>query len=234
MTELATAPPTPPPPSSPTIDFARPFRFVFEDRDWITKVLIGGLFYIAAIFLVGLPFIFGYMVRLTRNVIRGDATPLPEWDNLGEYFIDGLKIILIGFVYLLPSMLLLGLIFGGMAMMGAFPDEELEGPAGCLFGCGMAIFVVLILAYSFFLPAALLMFAATGSVGEALNIGRIGRFVRANLGNYVLAYLINLAASFLSQFGVILLCIGAFFAAFWALAVTSYAFGDVYRLAKVR
>src|SRR5438552_19150065 len=58
----STAAPPPPPPRSttPAFDFIQPFAFTFQDERWLQKVLIGGLFYIAAFFLVGVFFIMGY------------------------------------------------------------------------------------------------------------------------------------------------------------------------------
>ena len=57
-------PPTsvPPPPAIPgrrTIDFGRPFTFVFEDPNWVPKILLGGLMYLLSFLLIGIFFVFG-------------------------------------------------------------------------------------------------------------------------------------------------------------------------------
>src|SRR5256885_15302463 len=97
MSEVNAYPPPPPPPppsrpASPAFDFIQPFAFVFQDERWVTKVLLGGLFYLAGFFIVGIFFILGYCARLARNVIAGVEKPLPEWDDLGVYFTDGVKV----------------------------------------------------------------------------------------------------------------------------------------------
>lgn len=229
----ATAPP-PTSSSSQTIDFARPFVFVFEDPDWLKKILIGGLFYLASILIVGIFFVGGYAVRLARNIIGGVARPLPEWDDLGGTLVDGVKVFLIALIYAIPIILAWLLAYGGMAAAGTVADERFAEPLTVLFGCMVPVFFLLVVAYSVFLPAVLLMYVATGSIGEALNIRKAVRFVVNNPANYILAYVVNLIANFLGQLGIILLCIGLLFTSFWALLVSTYAFADAYRLARVR
>src|SRR5437899_12800475 len=102
-------PPPPPPvrPSGPSFDFARPFTFTFEDPRWVQKVLLGGLFMLASVFIVGSFFLYGYLARLARNVIAGLQHSLPEWDELGELFSEGLRLFCLALTYTLS---LLGLL----------------------------------------------------------------------------------------------------------------------------
>src|SRR5947208_655036 len=70
----------PPPPRPPqTYDFGRPFAFVFEDPEWVQKILLGGVFMLASVVIVGVFFVYGYAARLVRNVIDGVQHPLPAW-----------------------------------------------------------------------------------------------------------------------------------------------------------
>src|SRR4051794_19603583 len=105
MSEVITPPPPPPPPPpSPdqpkaAFDFVKPFAFVFEDARWINKVLIGGIFQLLSALLVGIPFLLGYLAQLVRNVVANATLPLPEWDDLGEMFNEGLRLIGVAIVY---------------------------------------------------------------------------------------------------------------------------------------
>src|ERR1700756_5008409 len=117
-------PPPPPPASGPTFDFLKPLTFVFDDPRWLQKVLIGGLFVIASFILIGVFFIFGYLARLARNVIRGDQHPLPEWDDLGEYFSEGVKLFVVGLLYAIPVVIVAAVIVVPMAIMGNSSDNE--------------------------------------------------------------------------------------------------------------
>ena len=96
-------PPAPPAPTAPAgFDFVRPFAFVFDDPRWLPKILVGGLFYLLGFLLIGFFFIMGYQARLARNVIAGVQNPLPEWDDLGEYFGEGLRLIGVVLVWIIP------------------------------------------------------------------------------------------------------------------------------------
>jgi hypothetical protein len=215
------------------LDFARPFRFVFEDPDWQRKIAIGALFTILSFLIVGIFFVAGYVVHVARNVMRGESRPLPEWDGkYGEYFSEGLRVAAVVFLYVLPLVLIWLFLAGGMAVLGLVGDENVAAAGGLVFGCSAAIIAVLGIVVSLILPAALLMYAATGSISAAFNFREIFEFIVDNVVNYVLAFIIHLVANFLSQFGIFLLCIGLFFAVFWANLVSAYAFADAYRIAK--
>ena len=84
---------TAPPPATPaSIDFGRSFTFTSEDPEWVSKILIGGVFVLACSLLVGVPFVLGYFSRTLRNVVAGLARPLPDWDDLGGLFNEGLRL----------------------------------------------------------------------------------------------------------------------------------------------
>ena len=214
----------------------RPFAFVFEDPNWLGKILIGGLFYLAAFFLIGLFFILGYCARLTRNVIAGEPRPLPEWNDLGEYFSEGAMLFGVGFVYAIPLVAIFGFFFIPMIIMAGIPREndiarELAGGAMSFVWC---LTIPVSLAMSFWLPGALLFAVVDRRFGAAFEFGRIARFIRANIGNYLLAFVVMIVVRFVAGFGVILCCVGVIFTAFWAFLVSAYAYAQAYRLATVR
>lgn len=230
-----TPPPPPPPPSlppqEPRFDFAKSFSFVFEDPDWVKKILIGGLMYLASFLIVGIFFVLGYLAKLIRNVVDGVARPLPDWDDLGGYFADGLKLFAVGLLYMLPAIAIMGMMIGAGVLMD---QANADDAGGCLIGCMYLIIFPLYLIIMIIMPAAIVYTATTGEIGAAFNFSRIFGFIRANGANYALAVATYLIANFISQFGIILLCIGVVFTAFWSMVVTFYAFAQAYRLAKVR
>lgn len=221
MTELPVAP-------RATIDFARPFTFVFEDPQWLMKIVIGGLFYIAAMFIVGFFFIFGYLGRMTRNIIAGNPRPLPEWNDLGEYFAEGLKLSVVALVYILPIFLVMAVLVIPVILLEGRSGEE---AAGMMATCLMMAVIPLSLLASIIIPAALVRGMAENRPFAGLEIREVLAFIRNNLTNYLIAFMIYILSSFLSQFGVILLCVGVFFTAFWAQVVATAAFAEAYRLA---
>jgi len=229
-------PPPPAPPQGPTFDFGRPFTFVFEDPNWLTKILIGGLFYLAVFFLVGIFFILGYCARLTRNVIAGDPRPLPEWNDLGEYFSEGAVLFLVTFVYMIPIFALVGFFIVPAIIMAGLPHDSdvLRNLAGGVSSLVWCLTIPVSFALSLWLPGALLFTAVERRFSAGFEFARIWNFIRANVGNYLLAFVVYLVARFAGGFGVALCCIGVIFTAFWAFLVSTYAYAQAYRLATVR
>ena len=81
------------------MDIGSSFTYMFQDKDWIKKILIGGV--VGFIPIVNFAAI-GYMIQIIRNVREGQTLPLPEWDEFGKYFVDGLWIFLIFLVWAIP------------------------------------------------------------------------------------------------------------------------------------
>lgn len=231
--ELPPPPPPPPviPPRGPEFDFGKPFTFVFDDPRWLNKILIGGLFYLAGFLIIGWFFIFGYVAELARNVIRGQANPLPEWDDLGGFFSEGLRLFGVALVYVLPMIILVVAVFIPAGLISSFDNEGLQALGGSLAGCVSCLVVPLSILMMVFLPASLLFATVERRFGAAFEFGRLWQFIKSNAANYALAVVVYLVARFLGGFGVILLCIGVIFTGFWSFLITAHAFGQVYRLA---
>jgi hypothetical protein len=233
-------PPPPPPPVTPAkteFDFVKPFAYVFEDPRWLTKILIGGLFYLAGFMLIGWFFILGYVAQTMRNVILGQPRPLPEWDNLGDYFGEGAMLFAVGFVWMLPIFALVGMIIvpaiasGALQNHGSAGAEALSAMTAGITGVLSCLMVPVGLAITVFLPASFLFVVVERRFGAAFELGRIWTFIRNNLANYLLAVVVYLVARFLGGFGVALCCIGVVFTGFWSFLITGYAFAQTYRLA---
>jgi hypothetical protein len=224
-----------------TVDFGRSFTFVTEDPDWVRKILIGGAFTLACGLLVGVPFVLGYFSRTLRNVIAGEPRPMPDWDDLGGLFNDGLRLTA---VYLLYTLGIIA-ILAALGCLAALPVMALSGagkdPAeafGLLGGLGIVavygLVMVASLALALYLPAALARTVVHGTVASGFAWREILAFITANLGNYFLALVIYLLASFLAQFGFILCCVGIFPAVFWGYMVMAVALGQAVRLSPVQ
>ena len=221
--------------SKPTLDFAKPFTYVFEDPRWLSKILIGGLLYLAIVVIVGPFFVAGYCARLIRNVIAGEPRPLPEWDRMGEYFGEGLRLAGVVLVYMAPLMIFIGFMIVPAIIAGALSQDSHDAAAsvGSAFsGCAGCVMFPFSLALSLWMPAAMLMTVVDQRFGAAFQFGRIWAFIRNNLANYILAFVVAYVARFVAGFGLILLCIGFFFTAFYSLLVASFAYGEAYRLSQ--
>lgn len=237
MSSVVAEPPAPPPtpPAAPTFDFVKPLTFVFDDPRWIQKVLIGGLFVIASMFIIGVFFLLGYLARLARNVIAGVEHPLPEWDELSEYFGEGAKLFVVGLVYVLPVLAIAAIVFVPLALAGSSSDNEtIRSMAGMSVTCAWCLIFPIGLIMGLWMPAAMLMVIVKGDFKAGFEFSHIFSFIRANVGNYLLSFVVAMVAGFASQLGIILLCIGVVFTAFWARTVAAYAFAQTYRLSTVK
>jgi hypothetical protein len=235
VTELP-PPPLPPPPSRPadTFDFGRSFSFVFEDPEWVQKILLGGVFVLASVVIVGIFFVYGYIARLVRNVIDGVQYPLPAWEDLGDYFIEGLRLAAVAACYAIPIIAVFMVVFIPSFIAGVTDSETLSNAAGLFTGCAWCVMFPLSLAMGIWLPAALLMTVVDKRFGAGFEFARIWNFLKGNAGNYALAWVTRLIAGFIAQVGIFFLCIGVIWTGFWAMCIGGYAFAQVYRLSKIK
>ena len=192
---------------------------------------MGGLFYLAGFLIVGWFFVFGYVARVTRNVIAGHERPLPEWDDLGSFFSEGLRRVGVALVYVLPFIVLVALFIIPAGLLSGVDNEAMQNLGGGVAGCISCLMVPMSLLLMLFMPASLLFAMAEQRFGAAFEFGRIWPFIKANLGNYLLAIVVWLIARFIGGFGFILLCIGVVFTGFWSFLIAAHGFAQVYRLA---
>jgi hypothetical protein len=81
-----------------------------------------------------------------------------------------------------------------------------------------------------FVPAAFTRMVLQERFSAAFEFGEIFAYIKRNAGNYLLAVLAYFIASMISQFGILLLCIGIFPAAFWSYVVLAWSLGEAARL----
>ena len=215
-------------------DFGKPFSFVFEDPEWLQKILLGGVFALASVVLVGIFFLYGYVARLVRNVIDGVQYPLPSWDDLGEYFNEGLRLFAVGLVYAVPTIALVLAAMIPTIVMSAVDNDVANTMGGLVVSCVWCLMVPVSLALAVWIPGAMLMAVVDKRFSAAFEFERIWTFIKANAGNYALAYVAWLIARFIAPFGMVLFCIGIVFTIFWSLLVGAYAFAQTYRLSTVK
>jgi hypothetical protein len=202
------------------------FTFVFEDNKWLGKILLGALLSIIPILnLVTV----GYMVRVIRNVAAGTEHPLPDWDDLGQFFVDGLLVTIAGLIYALPLVIigiayLVLMIAGAMAGGDAVALPLVVGWYGVLL-CIFAPYCLLLGAWT---PAMTVNYAARPSFGALFHLGEIWGLIRRNLGNYVIAIALYLVMSQVASWVGTLVClIGVFVTSFWLVAFNGHLLGQV-------
>lgn len=221
---------------SETLDISKALTFLFEDPDWVPKVAVGSLFALLTPALVGWVFLLGYAVLIARKRMLGDGDRLPEWDDLQEIAIDGLKSVAIWVAYKLPVAIL------GVLMVFAFAGSMLwldqNAVRDEVFFYGMPVFILgavvmmlLGLAIYIYVPAAYVRYIRTGKLSGAFDVFENVQLIRDYASMYTLAVLTIWLAMMIAQLGIFALCIGIFPALFWSSCVFGYVVGELARAA---
>lgn len=221
------------------MDVGKAFSYVFEDQNWVVKVLIGGVLTLLSFLIIPAIFVGGYMIETLRNTALGTTEKLPEWDDWGEKFTRGILSFLIDIVYYLPVILLglcLGLIMAAVGA-GEGDTEAVSGVLAACLGLPMVAYGILV---ALILPAARLRYAVTDDVMAAFRLREVFSFISDNLSNYAVAILVAIAINIIAVLVVgitVPLCgLGLLlmpFVSFWTYAVMAQILGQVYWLRQV-
>jgi hypothetical protein len=212
------------------MDIGKSFTYMFEDQEWIKKLLIGGVVNLIPIVDFAAT---GYWLTQTKNVYEGRDLPLPEWDNFGAYFMKGLMAFVGQLIYSLPIFLIYCCAFLLPTFaIGASANENqagtLAGLVTALTACGGCLMFLYGLALVVFLPALLTRYALTEQFGALFQFREAWQLINANVGNYAIAVVMMIVAFAIAGFVGGLVCgIGAAFTSFWAMLVGAYLFGNV-------
>ena len=183
------------------MDWGRAFQFQFQDKDWIKKILIGGVLFLVPIF--GWLVIVGYAVQTAKNVKNGQETPLPEWDDWGDRFMTGLLAFVTILIYAIP-----GIVVGLIPCIGVF------------FNIAWSLFVI---------PTAYIQFLKHGDIGGALKVNEAVEFIKVNWLNILIVSLMNIVLVICAALGIIALCVGVLFTMFWAQLGYANLIGQLWR-----
>lgn len=219
------------------MDIGKSFGFMFKDENWITRILIGGLLGLVPI----LNFvIYGYMLEVIKNVSEDRELPLPTWEDFGGKFMKGLMVVIAGFIYSLPLIVLWIIYFVVMMVVGgtASSSGEMSDAGGGAFAiCTIAFyciaFIYSIIVYMFLMYPGLMRYADSGEFGTFFKFGENFRLATANLGQYIVMLLVMLVAALAAAIvGSIACGIGVIFTSFWTLLVSGHLFGQYWKQNK--
>lgn len=205
------------------MDIGSSFSYMFKDEDWIKKILIGGL--VGFIPIVNFAAI-GYMVQIIRNVREGQALPLPEWDQFGQYWMDGLWVFLIFLVWSIPIIVVACLQGVGTSLI-ADANQDAANAYGIISACFTCVIVFWGLVVAAVGPAILVRFAEVGEFMTGFQFNEIFRVISDNVGNYIIVVLLMWLAGLIASLGVILCVVGVIFTQFWSYLVAGNLMGQL-------
>jgi len=143
----------------------------------------------------------------------------------------GLMVFLAALIYALPILILSLLNIAFTAIAISQEEGALASMAGLCAGLMSCLMAIYGLALSLWLYGPITFYAFSGNFSSMFKFGEIFRYISANLGNYFLAWILSLVASFVASFGMILCGIGVILTGFWAYLVWAHLFGQVWSLA---
>lgn len=208
------------------------FRYPIREPDGVERLFVGGILSYAFFLVVPVFIILGYLLQVLDNSARGVVTP-PEFSELGEMIVDGLKFTFVSLVYGIAPIILVVISF---VFIGSGQDTGAAG--GILGGIGvLGIFVSFVVAVvlSYIVPAALTNMAVEGNLEAAFEIDTIkqvalsGDYLVAWLIPFVLAVLVNIVVGllWLTFIGLILVPFIQFYVQVVVFHLFGAAFGEV-------
>jgi hypothetical protein len=209
-------------------DLGNAFTFPFRDPSWVRKFLLGALFMVLALLLVGIIILAGYFIRVTQAVMRKDPNPLVEWDDIGGMLVTGFKFILVFIVYAIPIILLyipmFALIVIGELSGGSEANDLMTGMYAT---AALFLIVPYSLALSVLQPVITWRFAARERIGDALDVVEVVRAFRRNWQNTLIVALIAIGIQSFAGVGIVLFLVGVLFTIFYSYLVTAHMYGTL-------
>lgn len=211
------------------MDFGKAFSFVFEDPDWLKKIVLAGL--ISLIPIVGQLYLTGYGLEVARRVIRHDPRPLPDV-AFGESLGEGFKALVIGLVYSIPVYLFVLPIALVPTLAGGNGDYSGAEPLITLVSvCCSGLLILYALALSIWLPAAFGNMLARGSLGAAFRLGEVFALIKAAPGAYLLVLVGTLITGFIAPLGTIACGVGVVLTYTYGVVFMGNLYGQAYNAA---
>lgn len=186
------------------MDFARAFKYVFEDPKWVDKLgmtalvtLVSG---IPILGLAALAVLLGYVLELIANVRAKTQYPLPRWVRWEEKLRYGTNILVAWVLYNLPNILVSCCLFTFSGMFqGNFLGNTLALGALC---CTLPLLLIYNLITWPMLAVGMLRYSRNHLSAEFYRFGDLFATVRANTGTVfqwlVFTWLASLVLSLLA------------------------------------
>ena len=212
-------------------------RYPWTGEDHVARIVIGGLLGMFGILFVPMLFVYGYLVRVLRDVSARQRATAPPFDDWGELLADGVSVFVIGVVYYGVPFLLIAVAFIA-SFFPIFIGAGAGGDGGAAVGTLGTLFAmfavqmlagVVLLVAAYILPGAVAAYARTDRLGAAFSPSTVRTIVTNR--DYAIAWLyafaINILASVATNLAVFTI-VGILvvpFISFYSLVACTYAIG---------
>jgi hypothetical protein len=191
-------------------------RYAFSN---LTSLLIGGIVIALSFLIIGLPFFLGYITRCMKEIVKGNGV-MPEWDDIGLMFMDGIRMTGVFFVYVGIYVLIIMVPLVPVVIFN-LTNVPILALISTVVLAGTAALVACLLAIAFF--GSWIIYANTGSVRKAITVRKIFEFVSSDPHRYLEALLATGAVALAGALSMTL-----FVTIPWALFVICAAMTYIY------
>lgn len=180
------------------MDVNKAFRFVFNDTQWISKLLIAIVMSLLSFLIIPALVLQGYVVKLIRQVMGGQDNELPEWMDYGKMLRDGFFVTVGELIWVLPFMVLffiVAAVTGGLSNAAENSSGIVSAAAagsGLLLAC---LVILMIVVFLFLTPALLIQYAREDEFAALFRFGEIFDIIRENLADILIAFLVSVVAT---------------------------------------
>jgi hypothetical protein len=162
----------------------------YPSSNW-GKVLILGIITIASVLIIPVFLLIGYVFRIIKATLAG-IDELPEFDEIGGMFVDGLKVFVVGIVYAIPVWIIsaiVGLLMGGNS--AAATASLGPGYLLALLLGNIIFFIIALIIGLVELMAIANMAYNDGDLGAAFRFGEILDIIAViGWGKYIVTYIV--------------------------------------------
>jgi len=213
------------------MEIGKAITFIPNDKNWISKIAIaGGIMFASSIIpLIPLLFLIGYQVAVAKNVMKGEEEPLPEWQEWGQLFMDGVVVWAAQFVYAIPVALLTVCVT--LAFIGGADNNDGLIALGVVSSCLLLFFAIALIVI---MPALYIQYIRYGDFGPMFKFGEVIALVRENFVDILLTVVVaiagGLAVAIVSILLLITIC-GAIIAyavgSAWLMISLAFLYGQI-------
>lgn len=215
------------------------FTFPFRDPQWKSKLLVGSLIALAGLAIPFIPliFLYGYGAQIMRRIIVEGGEPyLPEWDDWNRFLTDGLRLggailifcfpfiflMIVGYSLMFVPQVVLS-ILQASGQIGSSTWMVLSMVGMVLGGAFMGIAILGGVVIGAIIPASLGHLVAKDEFAAAFRVKEWWRIFRANLGGFIVAYIVLMGASFLVGFAFQILYITIIFCCLMPFLMSAFS-----------
>ena len=175
------------------IDLNQTFALPFKDAESRRHFLIGCLVSLTAFIIPILPFFFlyGYAVRIVKQILNNETPHMVAWDDWGGMFKDGARMFGVRIIYSIPIMILTAPLFISSIVMPILMGNSKGSEMDALFPalmlvmfCTMCILIPFSFLLAIIIPAAEMHVVDKDEFAAGFRIGEWWPVFRANLGGF--------------------------------------------------